>query len=85
MECIELLNYFSVATAFMAALFWFLSAFVKGKSPEVPDESGMIPASITVNGGDLSETLKKQSKYSAIAAVFAGVAATFQGLVILLG
>jgi hypothetical protein len=85
MECIELLNYSAVVSAFMAALFWFLSAFVKGKSSEERDETGMLQARITINGGDLSETLKKQSKFSAIAAVFAGISALLQGLVILLG
>lgn len=85
MTVVEFFNYGSVITAFMAAFFWFLSAFVKGASKEEPDESGMIPASITVNGGDLSETLRKQSKNSAIAAVFAGLAAIFQALAMLAG
>ena len=83
MNCIEILNYSSVITALLAAIFWFISAFAKGGEPsEKPDSSGMTPASILIDGADLKETLKKQSKYSAIAAIFAGIASICQALVI---
>lgn len=81
----EVLNYGAATTAFIAAFFWFLSAFVKGVSKEKPDESGFISASIIVNGGDLSKTMRKQSKYSAVAAVFAGLAAVLQAMAMLVG
>ena len=75
----ELLNWSSVAFAFLAALFWFWSGLVK------------LPKDITVGYGgvggsvqELGDELRRQSKRSARAAICAGIAAICQGFVLLL-
>lgn len=85
MTIVEVLNYLSATLAIIAAFFWFRSAVVKPKSQEkAPDEAGWYSASISVNGSDLSDLLKEQSRRSAVAAVFAGLAAIVQAIAIAL-
>jgi len=82
---VEVLNYLSAAFALIAAFFWFRSAVVKPRPREaVPDEDGWCPSSIHIDGSELSDLLKEQSRRSALAAVFAGFAATTQAIAIAL-
>jgi len=77
----EILNYLSAGSAALAAFFWYMSATVKPSHEEKePDDNGWTSASITVNGSDLSDTLKEQSKRSATAAIFAAIAAILQAV-----
>ncbi len=79
------LNFLSVVFAFAAAANWFYSAKVRVKPVEKErDEQGMTPATITVDGADVFKSLRAQSKWSAIAALFAGGAAVRQGIAILI-
>ena len=75
----SLAQWTSIAAAFAAAAAWFVSAAIK------------LPTEITVgfggSGGSvqtLGEKLKSQSRWSAIAAAFAGVSAIAQGITQLL-
>jgi len=77
-------NYLAAAFAFMAAIFWFRSSTASVKHEEKPDETGIIPASITVDGEDFIATTLLQSKISKQAAVWAAIAALFQSAALLL-
>lgn len=78
------LNMLSVLFGFAAAASWLYSAKVRVKPLEDErDEHGMKPASISVDGTDIFKSLRAQSKWSAIAALFAGGAAVMQGTVLL--
>jgi len=79
------LNMLSVTFAFAAAASWFYSAKVRVKPVEDErDEHEMRPATVTVDGADVFKSLRAQSKWSAIAALLAGVAAVLQGMALLL-
>lgn len=83
-ELTRLFNAISVVLAFVAAGCWFYSAIVRVKPDEEErDEHGMHPAVIESNGEDVLKSFRAQSKWSAIAAVFAGIAALSQGLALL--
>ena len=85
MTIVEVLNYLSATFAIIAAFFWFRSAVVKPKPyKDVPAESGWQSASISIDGSELSDLLKEQSRRSAVAAVFAGLAAIVQAIAIIL-
>jgi len=76
MEC---LNLATALSALIAALLWGRSATVKVKHKEVEEDSnGLLAPSITVNGIDPFETQKKQSYWSSLAAIFAGISALCQ-------
>ncbi len=82
---VEFLHYLSAVFAVVAAFFWFRSAVVKPKTREkVPDESGLYSASISIDGSELSDLLKEQSRRSALAAVFAGLAAIAHAIAIVI-
>jgi len=73
-----LLNWVAVVCAFIAALFWFCSA------------STRLPKEITIGFGgsggsaqELGDKLRLQSRFSAIAAVFAGIAAAAQAITLM--
>jgi hypothetical protein len=85
MTSVEIINYLSALSAIIAAYFWFLSAIIKPKKKvKEPDETGWIEASISINGSDLSDLIKAQSKRSATATIFAGIAAILQAIAITL-
>jgi hypothetical protein len=65
---IQVLQWISVVTAFLAAVFWFWSAVVR-----LPTK---YPFGVRVKQAqDLNDAVRKQSKPSAWAAFFAGVSA----------
>lgn len=72
------LNLASIFFAFLAAVFWFISAYAYVTVKDEPDESGWVSATISSDGKDLIKSLKRQSFWSAIAAVCAGLAAILQ-------
>jgi len=83
MTYVEIINYLSAVSAIIAAFFWFTSAVIKPKKKaKEPDETGWTEASISINGSDLSDLIKEQSKRSATAAIFAGIAAILQAIAV---
>ena len=72
---------FSASSGFIAAFFWFKSARIK-----IPNSSAhLVVSSISIpTDDDLPDALRKQSKLSAIAAIFAGVSIIFQSITLIL-
>ena len=73
-------NIATVVFALLAAGFWFYSAKARAPYKDKVDDDGWTSASITSNGNDVIETLKKQSYWSAWVAVAAAIAAFCQAI-----
>lgn len=83
----QCLQWFSAGAAIISAGLWFYSALVKVKPDAARLElDGMSPLTHTdtTAGSDIHETLRKQSKWNACAAVVASVAAFTQGISMLI-
>lgn len=89
------LNVATCVTALLAAIFWFMSGFAKVSHEEAHRRAlarakagdGWVAPAVTINGADLGETQKLQSKWNQVAALAAGTSALCQsasiGLMIL--
>ena len=70
----------SAVAAFISALLWVIAARARVPHDPKPDKNGWLPASISVDGDDFIETVKKQGELNRWAAYAAAVAAFLQGL-----
>ncbi|MGY4706538.1 hypothetical protein ACVNPS_02120 [Candidatus Bipolaricaulota sp. J31] len=77
MSTANIFDCLSAISALIAAALWFLSSKRKVKPSSKPNEDGLEPAQIIVNGWDLIETMKLQAKLSAWAATAAAFSAIF--------
>jgi hypothetical protein len=75
----------SAVAAFISAVLWVVAAQAREPHDPKPDKDGWFPASISVDGDDFIETVKKQGEWNRWAAYAAAVAAFLQGLSALLG
>jgi hypothetical protein len=73
----------SAVAAFISALLWVIAARARVPHDPKPDKDGWFPASISVDGDDFIETVKKQGELNRWAAYAAAVAAALQGTAIL--
>lgn len=82
----QYLQWISAAAAIVSACLWLYSARTKVKPTERRDESGLLAMVMTdtSTGEDIHETLRRQSKWNAYAAVVASFAALIQGISMLL-
>lgn len=84
MSCVkQCLQWFSAGAAIISAGLWFYSAVVTVKpDPARLEPNGLQPFMHTDTdaGSDVHETLRKQSKINACAAVVASIAALTQGI-----
>lgn len=75
----------SAVAAFISAVLWVIAARARVPHDPKPDKDGWFPASISADGDDFIETVKKQGEWNRWAAYAAAVAAFLQGLSALLG
>lgn len=75
----------SAVAAFISAVLWVVAARARVPHDPKPDKDGWFPASISADGDDFIETVKKQGEWNRWAANAAAVAAFLQGLSALLG
>lgn len=75
----------SAVAAFISAVLWVVAARARVPHDLKPDKDGWFPASISVDGDDFIETVKKQGEWNRWAAYAAAAAAFLQGLSALLG
>lgn len=75
----------SAVAAFISAVLWVVAARARVPHGPKPDKDGWVPASISVDGDDFIETVKKQGEWNRWAAYAAAVAAALQGVATLLG
>jgi hypothetical protein len=74
----------SAASAFFSAALWVIAARSRVLHEPKPDKDGWFPASISVDGDDFIETVKKQGEWNRWAAYAAALAAALQGCSVLL-
>ena len=74
----------SAVAAFISAVLWVVAARARVTHDPKPDKDGWVPASISVDGDDFIETVKKQGEWNRWAAYAAAVAAALQGTSILI-
>lgn len=78
----QCLQWLSAGAAIVSACLWLISAFAKAKSGDRFESDGM--GAYTLNdtkaSSNIHETLRKQSKWNAAAALVASVAALAQGI-----
>ena len=74
----------SVILALASAGLWFTACFVGARYKPTTDAEGWTDAAITSDGYDVIQTAKRQLKWNAWGAAVAGLAATFQGVTLLL-
>jgi len=83
-SCQTLFSFVSAGLSFVAAIFWYFSATAKVQPSNQPDNDGLFPASIEVNGSDFIASAIKQQNLSRKGAYFAALGGIFQGLAIVL-
>lgn len=74
----------SAVAAFISAVLWVVAARASVPHDPKPDKDGWFPASISVDGDDFIETVKKQGEWNRWAAYAAAFAAALQGTSILI-
>jgi hypothetical protein len=77
------LNIVAALFGLAAAFLWLRSTVAKVPLREVPDESGMIPASISEDGIDVLATAARQTWWSKWAACAASISAIAQSVALL--
>lgn len=78
-----LLTLLSVISGVLSAICWIVSSVVKAKANGAPSHDGWGGGSVQDSeGNDVVQTLMKQSRWNAIAAIFAAVAAITQAIAI---
>lgn len=83
MSCVkQCLQWFSAGAAIVSACLWLISAFAKAKSGDRFESDGMGSFALndTKANSNIHETLRKQSRWNAAAAIAASVAAFAQGI-----
>lgn len=81
---IDGLNIATAATAFVSAGLWVIAATVRVRHDPKPDKDGFLPASISVDGEDFIETVRRQGHWNRIASYATALAAALQGAAVLL-
>jgi hypothetical protein len=81
MILLKLITFLSISFGILSAIFWVKSAISRAKPNDALDSEGFQNAVlIDVDGNDVVEMLRKQSRWNKYAAIAASVATLFQAI-----